>query len=90
MCVYGVPEINNTYALEITGRYSSMSNVTVLLKIQYNHYALHVQIFRGKSFQLSVHSIPKPSVHEESSVKLTKNASILHSPEKNRAFNALA
>ena len=81
MCVYGVPETNNIYTLEITGRSSSMNNVTVLLKIQYNHYAL--QIFRGKSFRLSVHSIPKPSVHEESSIKLMKSASILHSPEKN-------
>ena len=32
----------------------------------------------------------KVSVHEESSVKLMKNASIHHSPEKNRVFSDLA
>ena len=32
----------------------------------------------------------KTSVHEESSIKLTKNASICCSPEKNRVFSDLA
>ena len=32
----------------------------------------------------------KTSVHEESSIKLTKNASICRSPEKNRVFSDLA
>ena len=32
----------------------------------------------------------KTSVHEESSIKLTKKASICHSPEKNRVFSDLA
>ena len=30
------------------------------------------------------------NVHEESSIKLTKNASICRSPEKNRVFSDLA
>ena len=32
----------------------------------------------------------KTSVHKESSVKLTKNAAIRRSPEKNRVFSDLA
>ena len=32
----------------------------------------------------------KTSIHEESSIKLTKNASICRSPEKNRVFSDLA
>ena len=32
----------------------------------------------------------KTSVHEESSIKLMKNASICRSPEKNRVFGNLA
>ena len=32
----------------------------------------------------------KMSIHEESSIELTKNASIRHSPEKNRVFSDLA
>ena len=32
----------------------------------------------------------KTSVHEESSIKLTKNASICRSPEKNRVYSDLA
>ena len=32
----------------------------------------------------------KTSVHEESSIKLMKNASICRSPEKNRVFSDLA
>ena len=32
----------------------------------------------------------KMSVHEESSIKMTKNASICRSPEKNRVFSDLA
>ena len=32
----------------------------------------------------------RTSAHEESSMKLTKNTSTLHSPEKNQVFSSLA
>ena len=35
-------------------------------------------------------SLYKMSVHEESSIKLTKNTSILHSLVKNQVFSALS